>query len=194
MLEATIDDIIDEHWAYPEEGIRIIKDLRQAYHSLERDAQDAVFTEGSFICKSQMYRPHSSEDRIAATLEYDDHPVIETNDETKARIEYHAHPEYQNGLLRPVQTTIDANTRMPLLTEAQIKNAIAGLQPQDTQDLFDDGLTTVHLYGKRADGSRASQTFAATYQGLRDQPDKDNYDTNAQAMTRPQGEHAPHHR
>jgi hypothetical protein len=183
MLEETVDDIIDEHWAYPDNGVYVTTETYGVYGDVKQTPYDVILDDDQVYIAPQP----SGDGDVLATITYDDHPVIDVADGVDAHIEYKAHPEYQNGLLQPLHRTASNDQQAPLLTTSQVKNTIAGLRPPQAQQLFKDGLTEVNL--SPTTGRRRTHTIQATYQGLRSTPDKENYDMIIQGMTRPHGEH-----
>lgn len=184
MLESIIDDIIDQHWEYDDRGVYTFTDARGVTGDIERRSYDLAVSDNNNL----YITPRPPRDGpVLATVTYDNKPVLDVKKDTQARIEYNAHPTYQDGLLHPAELTVE-HARIPLLSHGQVKNAIAGLHPQETRQHFRDGLTTVHLQHSD-DPSGTAHTVHATYHGLRVSPDKENYDIIVQGMTRPHGEY-----
>jgi hypothetical protein len=181
MLESTIDEIINEHWGYDDnvvytatKGMGLTADLRGRSYDFAVADGDPYFTP-----RSPRGEP------VLATISYEDQPRIHVQNGVQARFDYNAHPRFQQGLLDPLQRDIQGPASEPLLTEDQVKNAVAGLPPCDSKELFRDGLTDIRLQGEDA----RTHVINATYHGLRRPPNDPAYDLVVQGITRPQGEH-----
>ena len=181
MLESIIDEIIDEHWDYDDNvvyakatGMGLMADLDGRPYDFALEDDDPYFTP-----ESRRGEP------VLATIAYEDRPVIHVKNGVQARFDYNAHPRFQRGLLSPLQRRVEGPASMPLLTEDQVRNAVAGLKPCDSKELFRDGLTDVRLHSEDV----GTHGINATYHGLRRPPDDPAYDLVVQGITRPQGEH-----
>lgn len=122
-------------------------------------------------------------------ITYDENPTFISTHRSGAHITYEAAPEFTDRTV-PDDTMIDKANRAPLLTDAQVHNALADLQPMEAEQLLSDKLTTLYVGGDpRTPGPQRPYKFTTTYADLLNGAQAhDAYQTLTNVVTRTHGE------